>query len=273
MTDVNRSWLMVLADLLDNGHETSPRGLKTLELLAYRSTVPMAQPLLTVPGRQLGTKFAPAEAAWILSGDNRLETIRPFAEVMTRFSDDGLTLAGAYGPPLVDQLGYVARCLARDQDTRQAVLTLWRPRPGDTKDCPCTVAVQWLIRNGELTCVDTMRSSDTWLGWTYDVFTFSMVSAYLALVLRDHHQVKVTLGELHLVAGSQHLYERDWTGARGCVDAWRRGSPETQPKPLELNDLDLDQFDGPQHLIDHLWATARRELLPKRSTLWLQELY
>jgi thymidylate synthase len=39
------------------------------------------------------------------------------------------------------QLDYVVEALVKDNDSRQAVLTIWRPSPAPSKDIPCTVSI------------------------------------------------------------------------------------------------------------------------------------
>jgi len=276
MEPTNAVWLGLLTKILDDGWNVRPRDYLTKELLGVQTRVNMANPVVTVGARNLGYKFMPAESAWILSGDNRVDTIRQYSKHIVNFSDDGLTFYGAYGPRFVDQSNYIVRTLATDPASRQAVLTFWRERPGVTVDCPCTVALQFIVRRQKFHCIATMRSSDAWLGWPYDVHTFSMIAAYLLLALRRTGTVKpkyaieekmdwstVRLGELILTAGSQHLYERDWIlAANTCFVKGHDTSAFT------LRPLELDQFDTPQSLIDHLWAVARDG---KREG-WLAEL-
>ena len=212
-------WQEVLRQIMSHGMERSPRRRKTKELLALQLGVSMKQPLLAVRSRALGYRFACAEAAWILGGDNRLSAILPYAKMMAEFSDDGMVLAGAYGPPLRDQLPHAVHALVGDPQTRQAVVTLWRQRPGPSRDVPCTVALQWLIRDNELNCVATMRSSDAWLGLPYDVFAFSCISAYVHSCLETSaSRVKHGLGNLYLTLASSHLYEQHWEMARTAIN-------------------------------------------------------
>jgi thymidylate synthase len=257
----NFIWVKLLRELLDHGTETAPRDLPTRELLGHQTRIHMRYPVTTITERELGYRFMAAEAAWILSGDNRVATILPYAKNIINFSDDRVWFSGAYGPPFVEQVGYVVQTLRDDPASRQAVMTIWRPRPGRTRDCPCTVALQWLIRGNWLNCLATMRSSDAWLGWPYDTFNFSAMSAYVALLLRDRG-VRVALGDLVLTAGSQHLYEPQWVGARYIVN--NPGS--SRVKPLDLADLAT-----PIDLIEHLWAVARRDPTDLRCA-WLTEL-
>ena len=178
-------------------------------------------------------------------------------------SDDGWTFNGAYGPPFADQAGWIARAIAADPATRQAVMTIWRPRPVPSADIPCTVALQWLYRSDELNCVAFMRSSDAWLGIPYDWMTFSMMSADIALLLKWRGCLKTPrLGQLTVIAGSQHLYKLDWDDALKCS--------ESSEHLFEEKPLDLYEFTDPQDLIGHLWAIARKDGTARHE--WLKEL-
>jgi thymidylate synthase len=222
----------------------------------------MARPLVRCPLRRLGRKFAAAEPAWILRGDNRLASIAPYARHLTNFSDDGLRLSGAYGPKVVDQVPYVVRVLSEDPQSRQAVMTLWRERPGPSRDVPCTIALQFVVRDQALHCVATMRSSDAWLGICYDIVAFSCVSAAVAIALRSRHRDLVhRLGTLVLTAGSQHLYALDWDLARSCADC-----PVDEP---DVAPLELDEFTSEGDLVWHLECLSNGTASPRR---WLSEL-
>jgi len=228
--------------------------------------VDLRLPLVTLPERHLSNRFAAAEAAWVMSGDNRVSSIQPFNSRVAQFSDDGSRFFGAYGPRVVDQLPHVLGALERDHYTRQAVLTIWRPSPPATKDVPCTVAVQWLYRDGRLHCLDYMRSSDAWLGVPYDLFTFAMLTAGVALELR-RRGLNVQLGNLYLTAGSRHLYldktsfGYDEADVRRVCDA-----PFVKPNYEPLN---LDDFHDYDDLVAHLWRLARHEPVDKP---WLEEV-
>lgn len=250
MTATNQ-WLGILHRILVAGKPTSPRRGKvgagdTLEILNCSSMISMSQPVVICPRRKLSHRFACAEAHWILMGDDRVETIAPYAPSIAKFSDDGIRFYGAYGPRISEQVDGVIQKLNADVDTRQAVLSIWRPNPTDSKDIPCTISTQWLIRNGMLHCVDTMRSSDAWLGWPYDVFNFSTLSLYILLELRELG-LKLELGTLYLNAGSQHLYDRNREDAEECLKYW---------KPTQLDDLRPSWFEDSSQLLRYLSAAS-----------------
>jgi thymidylate synthase len=257
------AWRFLLGKLLDQGDLVSPRGKPTRELLGETTRIDMRYPVIQVAERKLGLRFMAAEAAWILSGDNRVSTIAPYSRDISEFSNDGTWFDGAYGPPLRDQLPYLVSTLAADNFSRQAVATIWRPRPGSSRDVPCTVSVQILLRKyhkdpvGVLRVhvIVNMRSSDAWLGWPYDVFNFTCLGYYVAGHVMRRTATMILPGRLTLTAGSQHLYERNVDGASVCL-----GDPDlvdVVDKNEVINLYDLK--DDPDDLIEHLWWLANND--------------
>lgn len=210
--NANFEWLSELSWAFNKGNDVTPRGQLTKEVLQQTSIVNMRRPVVTLPERKLSTKFLGGEAYWILSGDNRVETIAPYNKNIVNYSDDGVTFFGAYGPRILSQLDYVIDKLKSDADTRQAVLTIWRENPPETKDVPCTVAVHFMIRDHKLNCHVYMRSNDLWLGFPYDVFNFSMLSHLACCKLNafvvENGGVIIEPGMLYHTASSRHIYEQ-----------------------------------------------------------------
>jgi len=155
-----------------------------------------------------------AEAYWILTGSSQVEEVSRYCKRIAEFSDDGRHLQGAYGPRFVSQIKYVVDKLIDDRWTRQAVMTFWERNPRDSRDIPCTVMAQFLIRDGKLHMLVAMRSSDAWLGVPYDIFSFSMMAVYIHSLLKTLGDVDLQLGNLTIFAGSQHIYDRDKLKAR-----------------------------------------------------------
>lgn len=236
------------------------RGQETRELIGASLVIPMLHPIITIPERKVNYKFMLTEAAWILSGRQDLFMLLPACKEMGKFSDDGMNLSGAYGPKFISQARYVADAILHDSETRQAVMTLWERNPRQSKDIPCTVAMQWLLRDKQLHLVVFMRSSDIWLGIPYDIFSFTMMTHYIRLLLLQRG-ITAFMGDLHLTAGSQHLYLRDRD--RACAVS------ESNPKDDgRLFDLDLYQLNTPGDLLEVLGLTMN---VPSNDVLKLLE--
>ena len=230
-------WEGALRRILNQGNLVSPRGMQTREVQGLATVLDMRRCVITTRERGLNYRFMAAEAHWILSGDESVQGIVPYNKNLAPFSDDGKIFNGAYGPRIKSQLPFVVDTLEKDRDSRQAVLTIWRENgvcrhcngqnigrhcnDGHefeiTRDVPCTVSLAFQVRErGDglfLDCHAYMRSNDLWLGYPYDVFNFSMVSALVCARL----SYVVLLGDLYHYAASGHLYERNWDQAAACA--------------------------------------------------------
>ena len=164
--------------------------------------------LVTSPIRKLSHKYAIGELLWYLSGSNKLDAIANYSKAWNKLSDDGETVNSAYGYRIFEKFGFdqwehVKGLLKADPNSRQAVIHIKEPNPEKTKDLPCTVALQYFIRDGKLYATTYMRSNDIWLGFPYDVFTFTCLQIKMAF------ELGVGIGSYTHIAGSLHLYSRN----------------------------------------------------------------
>lgn len=240
----NLAWVRLLSQVLQWGSDYHIRDKECREFICYTSMVYMTHPVITIKARKISYKHMVNEALWMLDGANDLTTISRFAPSYSRFSDDGMSLYGAYGVKFIPQLAYVVKALLADTYTRQAVMTFWKENPRKSLDIPCTVSLQFVIRKNKIHCIAFMRSSDCWLGWPYDVFTFSMMTATVALEMFAQSGVLYELGSLYLTAGSQHIYKADEEKVKSvlthCKENW------------EFHDMQLHGLNNPVHLRDTL---------------------
>ena len=260
MKEFSNIWLDTLQNILMDGDFVSPRGKPTVEIPQHTMIIDMRKPVLVVPTRNLSYRFMAAEAYWILSGDDRVETIAPYNSRISEFSDDGERFFGAYGPKIKAQLPYIIDKLRVDEDSRQAGLTLWRECPPNTKDVPCTIAIFFNIRGNLLNSHVFMRSSDVWLGIPYDVFNFSMLGHLVCGLINEYRLSSNALepGKLFLTAASSHLYETNWADAELCLSHAREVSDQPGTDILLWND--------PAHLMDTL--ALLRDSKPGNSIRW-----
>ncbi len=197
------------------GSRVAPRGLETFEQLHITHRIDMRYPIVTIKERKLNYAFTTDHALWILKGSDRLADLKHVPALLAATSDDGKTLAGAYGPRIEAQTAYVIDTLIDDANSRRATLTIWQPNqfysrdPEEvSKDIPCTVAMDFKIRDDKLHMSVFMRSSDVWLGLPNDIFSFCMVAYDFIVTLRDTYP-KLSPGWLHITAASSHVYAKD----------------------------------------------------------------
>jgi thymidylate synthase len=200
---VGQAWSELL-NKLQNSSLVYPRGRAVREITDVSVRIHDAsQNILVNAERNPVYRFMVAEWLWIWYGREDVASIVQYNPHLAQFSDDGVRFNGAYGPPVTEQWPYVLAKLQQDPDTRQAVISIYRPPKIATRDVPCTISLQFLLRNGQLNTIATMRSSDIWLGLPYDVWNFTQLTNILAA------QLNVSLGWITLHLGSSHLYEHD----------------------------------------------------------------
>jgi thymidylate synthase len=236
MITATEAWLHQLKKCVDDGRECGD----TIELLSSSLNFQMSDPIVLCKGRKVNYKFMFAEAAYIIQGWG---DVRYLANYITRFVDysDMYPLQqGSYGPPFVEQVRYVVETLKTNDESRQAVMTIWRPNPRLSKDIPCTLSLQFLIRDNQLHTIVTMRSSDIFTGLIYDMFCFTAMSA-VVLSFLDFDDVE--LGTCWINAGSSHLYKRDFDRIKKIDD--------------EMHDYALMQWpDRYEEIVDMLMNMA-----------------
>lgn len=174
--------------------------------------------ILRSPIRKLPMRYMVGELLWYLSGNPELKAIQLYTSAWDRMSDGGVTVNSNYGDRIqhalcefsgdtFDQLKMVEKMLTEHPESRQAVIHIKQARnlvKYPTKDVNCTVCLQFFIREGKLFMTTYMRSNDLWMGFPNDVFQFTAIQIYLAM------RLGVQLGTYTHIAGSLHLYDRDY---------------------------------------------------------------
>lgn len=210
--------------------------------------------------RRINPFFAFAEFSWIISGSNKLEDLQYFISSYNEFSDDGLTLNGAYGYRLKkyfnnDQIEQAINLLRQDQNTRRVVLTMYSPEDlfKSSKDIPCNTTIYLKIRNNKLDITILNRSNDLYLGVPYNVFVFYLLQVYIS------YYVGCEIGVQTHYTDSLHLYE---THIEKVKDIVINNSLE-KIKSFEEN-IEID--DNSQYaLIDHSNVLNKNYELIKNS--------
>lgn len=222
------AWVQLLGMLYNTGKRSKPRGMGIREHLGVRFHVEDAlMNVLVCDIRNPNYRFMVAEWLWIWFGHDDVATIAQYNKKIADFSDNGVDFNGAYGKPIAAQWSHVRSTLLNDNDTRQAVIVIYKMPTQPTRDVPCTVSMQFLLRDNELNGIVTMRSSDIWLGLPYDFFNFSMLLNCMAA------ELDVNTGFLQMNLGSSHLY--DTNEAQSFEITQRIFSPGTYRSPAFKN--------------------------------------
>lgn len=183
--------------------------------------------------RGISPSYLCGELLWYFNGMNRMEFISRFSKFWTHISDDGITSNSAYGYLMQEKFGFdqietVIKLLKHDPNSRRAVININTPNRYviTTKDEPCTIALQFRIRKGNLDCTAMMRSNDIWFGTPYDVAFFTELQKYIA------QRLGVGYGWYTHFATSLHMYKRDQEKLEGILER-----AESHPMSIDVKTL------------------------------------
>lgn len=232
--------------------EAAPRGMAVRERLGHSFRITNIRDRIPyVPHRKFSIAYMIAELLWYLSGNNKTEWISNYSGFWRNISDDGETANSAYGARIFrahpyqlngsqvsqdldpmcgfTQWDYLKEELRRDPDSRRAVLHIRMPQDSvlAQKDVPCTLTLQFFIRDSTLHQVASMRSSDLILGIAYDIPAFTMFQELLAF------ELGVECGTYTHISNSLHIYEKHYGMVERILkDPWVREFP-TRAQPMK----------------------------------------
>lgn len=202
--------------LLKNAKEFESRAGKTKELIGVISvlTNPRTRYILE-ENRKHSIDYIKKEFIWYISKTNSVKEIAKASKFWLTVSDDGETVNSAYGKSIFTivpgtnktQYDLVKEELEKNPNSRRAfwfynLFNEHYHKMSTTKDFPCTLISQFLIRNNKLHQIIYIRSCDFIFGWCNDIPFYSLMQEMLSVDL------EIELGNLIHIAGSLHIYER-----------------------------------------------------------------
>ena len=172
---------------------------------------------ITLKARDMDMRYCVGELCHFLDGRRDLASIAHYSKFWKKVSDDGKTINSAYGYRIFrqknyadrTQFGHAIQCLKDEATSRRAVIMIHNTEDAkQTKDEPCTIFLQLLIRNNRLHLFANMRSQDIWLGVPYDIAFFTLVQEIAFVILKQVYR-HLLLGAYYHNVTSLHAYERD----------------------------------------------------------------
>lgn len=211
--------------------------------------------------RDISLPYLFGEMTWYLAGSQSTEFISKFGTLWEKISDDGITSNSAYGHIMFvrygfDQLNRIIELLKKDPSSRRALININIPNPRviTTKDEPCTICMQFLIRDGKLNCTGIMRSNDIWFGLPYDVVFFTEVQKYIA------SELGIKVGTYTHFTTSLHVYEKDIDKLKKVIEC--KG----------YKDIKVD-FSPLWNVASKVYASVKRSNNPKDEIMKQFEYY
>lgn len=219
-----------LRPMLLNAPMISPRGMLTKEITYVHIEIKNSRSRIAYhPERKMSLPFIVAESCLLFDQTNKLEYIQYYNNRMKTWSDDGKTLYGSYGKRIASSIVPFLLKLKNDNTTRQAVLSIYENNDiiTQTKDTPCTLVIQGMIRNNKLDMHVTMRSNDFIWGFFNDIPMFTFFQEICA------NAIGVEVGRYIHSIDSLHIYEQHF----GLLEIIENMQPFELSVPYVLEDI------------------------------------
>ena len=277
------AYVDILKDVYTSPEFTSsPRGMKIKEVLGYQFKIlnPRNR-ILYVPGRELSVHYMIAELLWYLSGNDSTEWISNYSSFWSKISDDGKTANSAYGSRIFkphtrvasnvdsnwNQWNYIIQELKTDPDSRRAVIHIRSPHDSilANLDVPCTLSLQFFLRNDKIHMVTSMRSSDIILGLAYDIPAFTIFQELLAVQLTKELGRPIGLGSYTHLSASLHVYERHFKMVEKILEE------DKKQDYLNLLEMPLMPGEPPLAALDHIERDIRKSRCEKTLNSVLEQ--
>lgn len=145
---------------------------------------------------------------------------------------DGLLQASSYWKNMTDETGqitsnygyyvfherphgetqyeWVLSHLVKNQQTRQALISINQTHHKNRKvrDFPCTIALQFLVRDGSVCCEVMSRSCDIIFGLPYDLGFFSFLTELVCVDLNERTSSNLVVGYTMLRCTFSQIYDK-----------------------------------------------------------------
>jgi len=150
---------------------------------------------------------------WILSGDTDLSkelvTINPWVKRFTDTTGLPPNFSSSYGHKIKKQIEDVIKEVKNHVDSRRGYIPILTIEDGiirtikTTHEYPCTIGLQFFIREERLHLMVNMRSNNVYSVMPYDVYNFTRLQEHLS------EELKIDLGYYYHTINSAHIYKGD----------------------------------------------------------------
>lgn len=212
LNDAHKNTFLKIFKDVKQGNLVSPRGQLIIELEDYTYTLPPYVRFQSFKTRKLSLNYVKREFLWYLRGNKFDLSICDHAKMWgTLVNEDG-SINSNYGQYIfgdINQFDNVVKILSEDKDSRRASIVILNKDHllSDTKDVPCTYALNFRIRNDHLHMSVMMRSQDAIFGMGNDGPTFSFIHEMMFNALKTKYP-ELNYGRYHHSANSFHVYSR-----------------------------------------------------------------
>ncbi|PZD93684.1 thymidylate synthase [Paenibacillus sambharensis] len=209
-----RNYLDLLQDILDHGIEKEDRtGTGTYSVFGRQLRFDLSEGFPLVTTKKMHVKSIIHELLWFLKGETNVRYLQENGvRIWNEWADENGELGPVYGSQWrawqgadgrkIDQIAQVVESIRNNPDSRRHIVSAWNVAEIDQmKLPPCHFVFQFYVAAGKLSCMLTMRSSDTFLGLPFNIAQYALLTHMIA------QQCDLEVGDFIYSGGDVHIYK------------------------------------------------------------------
>ena len=219
-------------------------GGNTLEIINQQITLDDPRLLgIHDESRKWNEDYAIAEFLWYIGRDRKVGIMDQFASIWGKIKDEKGEVESNYGEYIFGhQWFWIVNELEADMHSRRAVIPIHKlsHKFKNDYDHPCTMYIQFLIRDHKLHLIWNMRSCDLIYGLCNDMFCAALILQLMNNEMK--HDYLIELGSVTFNIGSLHVYEKHWPMIFKAKPSYVRGNSYELSDELVQTQIRSDEF-------------------------------
>ena len=208
-----KQYLDLLRHVLEHGVKKQDRtGVGTLSVFGYQARYNLQEgfPLLTT--KKLHTRSIFHELLWFLRGDTNIQYLHENkVTIWDEWADPKGELGPIYGYQWrswptpdgkhIDQISELIEQIKKNPNSRRLIVSAWNVADLPKMALPpCHILFQFYVAEGKLSCQLYQRSADIFLGVTFNIASYALLTHMIA------HVCDLQVGEFIHTLGDAHIY-------------------------------------------------------------------
>ena len=260
-----RQYLDLLNKILDEGYQKGDRtGSGTLSIFGHQMRFDLSAGFPLVTTKKVHVKSIIHELLWFLKGDTNIAYLRENGvSIWDEWADATGELGPVYGRQWrswpsgaggsIDQIAQIIRQIRQTPNSRRMLVSAWNvadlpdesvsPQAnvanGKMALASCHALFQFYVADGKLSCQLYQRSCDTFLGLTFNIASYALLTQMVA------QQCDLLPGDFIWTGGDVHLYLNHLEQAQLQLSRAPFPLPVLQLKrrPASIFDYDYADFE------------------------------
>ncbi len=245
-------YLDLMKKILDEGIDRDDRtntGTRSIFGTQMRFNLEEGFPLLTT--KKVHLKSIIHELLWFLSGDTNIKYLKDNGvSIWDEWADENGDLGPVYGKQWrswdkgdgtsIDQIQNAVNDIKNNPNSRRIIVSAWNPALVDEMALPpCHALFQFYVANGKLSCLLYQRSCDFFLGVTFNIASYSLLTMMMA------KECNLGLGDFIWTGGDTHLYKNHFEQAHTQLQRVPKARPKMiiKRKAKSIFDYKYDDFE------------------------------